>query len=154
LQQKHLAEVLISKQREAEQEANQAKAQISSFTENIIEKENLITNLQKQLTIGSEQLNESLLQYTLVTDTEWEKFRMEFTKAYPSFLPSLQKVLPTINPAEERLATLLCLKLTPNQIANTLGISKDSVGRSKRRLKQRLNLNADVVLENFICLLA
>ena len=151
LQQKHLAEVLISKQREAEQEANQARTQISSFTENIIEKENLITNLQKQLTVGYEQLNESLLQYTLVTDTEWEKFRMEFTKAYPSFLPSLQKVLPTINPAEERLATLLCLKLTPNQIANTLGISKDSVGRSKRRLKQRLNLNADAVLEDFIC---
>lgn len=154
LQQKHLAETLTRKQKKAEQEANQAKGQIISFTENIIEKENLIVNLQKQLAEGNEQLNESLLKYTLVTDTEWEKFRLEFSKAYPGFLPSLQKMLPSINPAEERLATLLCLKLTTNQIANTLGISKDSVGRSKRRLKQRLNLDADAVLEDFICRLA
>lgn len=154
LQQKYLAEELKRKQKLAEQEANQARAQILSFTENIVEKENLIINLQKQLSIGNEQINESLLQYTLVTDTEWEKFRMEFSKAYPSFLSSLQQMLPNINPAEERLATLLCLKLTPNQIANTLGISKDSVGRSKRRLKQRLNLDADMVLEDFICRMA
>ncbi|TKC10780.1 hypothetical protein FA048_11460 [Pedobacter polaris] len=151
LQQKHLAETLARKQKLAEQEANQAKEQILSFTENIIEKENLIFNLQKQLADGYEQLNESLLRYTLVTDTEWEKFRLEFSKAYPDFLPSLQKVLPSISPAEERLATLLCLKLTTNQIANTLGISKDSVGRSKRRLKQRLSLGTESVLEDFIC---
>ena len=100
--------------------------------------------------MGNEQLNESLLQYTLVTDTEWEKFRLEFSKAYPDFLPSLQQILPAINPAEERLATLLCLKLTSNQIANTLGIGKESVGRSKRRLKQRLNLETGAKLEDFI----
>ncbi|TCC89348.1 hypothetical protein EZ428_16770 [Pedobacter frigiditerrae] len=151
LQQKHLAETLARRQKLAEQEANQAKEQILSFTENIIEKEKLIVNLQKQLVDGNEQLNESLLRYTLVTDTEWEKFRLEFSKAYPSFLSSLQKMLPTINPAEERLATLLCLKLTTNQIANTLGISKDSVGRSKRRLKQRLSLGNTAVLEDFVC---
>jgi hypothetical protein len=154
LKQKLVAETLIRKRKQAEQETMQAKREILSFTENIIEKQNLITSLQKQLASDNEQLNESLLQYTLVTDTEWEKFRVEFCKAYPNFLPSLQKILPSINPAEERLATLLCLKITLNQIANTLGISKDSVSRSKRRLKQRLNLGANAILEDFICGLA
>ncbi len=151
LKQKLVAETLIRKRKQAEQETMQAKREIVSFTANIIEKENLIISLQEQLASDNKQLNESLVQYTLVTDTEWEKFRVEFTKAYPNFLTSLQKMLPGINPAEERLATLLSLQLTTNQIANTLGISKDSVSRSKRRLKQRLNLDTNAILEDFIC---
>jgi hypothetical protein len=150
LRQKHVAETLKRERKLAEQKADQARTQIVTFKENIIEKENLIFKLQKQLALGNVQLNESLLQYTLVTDTEWEKFRLEFSKAYPDFLPSLQQILPAINPAEERLATLLYLKLTSNQIANTLGIGKESVGRSKRRLKQRLNLETGAKLEDFI----
>lgn len=151
LQQKHLADTLKRERKLAEQETNQAKSQIATFTEKIIEKENLILKLQNKLAFDNEQTHESLLQYTLVTDTEWEKFRIEFSRAYPNFLSSLQDLLPAINPAEERLASLLCLKLTSNQIANTLGISKDSVGRSKRRLKQRLNLETGAKLEDFIC---
>ncbi|HEY1202017.1 MAG TPA: LuxR C-terminal-related transcriptional regulator [Niastella sp.] len=42
------------------------------------------------------------------------------------------------------------LDLSNQQIANTLGISKDSVTRGKRRLKQRLNLQSDDVLEVYI----
>jgi DNA-binding CsgD family transcriptional regulator len=150
LQQKHLAEETMRKQKLAEQEAQRAKAQITSFTANIIEKDNLIQKLQRQVNIENEQVTKSLLNYTLITDSEWEKFRLEFFMAYPLFLPALQEKIPLVNPAEERLATLLYLKLTTNQIANTLGISKDSVGRSKRRLKQRLSLSADDLLEEYL----
>lgn len=151
LQQRNLTASLAYKQKALEQEANQAKAEIKSFIDNIADKNKLIGDLQHKLTKDSEPLNQSLLQYTLVTDTEWERFRVEFSKAYPFFLPEIQKILPTISPAEERLAALLCLKINPNQIANTLGISKDSVSRSKRRLKQRLNLSPQIPLEEFIC---
>ena len=154
LQQKLVADTLKQKRKLAEQEANRAKNQVKAFIENIIEKENLILSLQEQLATDNEQLNDSLIQYTLITDTEWDKFRVEFTKAYPRFLPLLHTKLPTINPAEERLSALLCLHLTTNQIANTLGIGKESVGRSKRRLKQRLQLNTEDKLEDFICGLA
>ncbi|WP_379089782.1 helix-turn-helix transcriptional regulator [Pedobacter sp. UC225_65] len=150
LQQKHLAEETARKQRLVEQEAERAKTQISSFRANIIEKDNLIQRLQQQINVENEQVNKSLLNYTLITDTEWEKFRLEFFMAYPLFLPALQEKIPAINPAEERLATLLYLKLSTNQIANTLGISKDSVGRSKRRLKQRLNLSTEDLLEEYL----
>lgn len=150
LQQKHLAQEIARKQKTAEQEIQRAKTQISSFTSNIIEKDNLIQKLQTQINIENAQVTKSLLSYTLITDTEWEKFRSEFFMAYPLFLPALQDKIPSINPAEERLATLLYLKLTTNQIANTLGISKDSVGRSKRRLKQRLNLLGDEILEEYL----
>lgn len=151
LQQKHLAAELRQKHQLATREVIQAKELISNFTKSIVEKEQLIDSLQEQLEADNKQINQSLLQYTLITDEEWVKFRSEFSKAYPRFLPSLHKLLTNITPAEERLASLLCLNLTSNQIANTLGISKDSVGRSKRRLKNRLNLDVGNNLESFIC---
>jgi DNA-binding CsgD family transcriptional regulator len=75
---------------------------------------------------------------------------MEFYRAYPDFFPAFKKLVANPTPAEERLATLIYLDLSNQQIANTLGISKDSVTRGKRRLKQRLNLQADEVLEVYI----
>lgn len=154
LQQKNLAATLAYKQKILAQEAAQAKGEVKNFIENIADKNELIETLERKLTKDIDQVNQSLLKYTLVTDMEWERFRSEFSKAYPAFLPELHKILPTISAGEERLAALLYLKITTNQIANTLGISKDSVGRSKRRLKQRLNLDIEMQLEDFISKLA
>lgn len=153
LQQKHLAEKIFQKQKDAEREVRRARVQMVNFTQNIIEKDRLIQDLQKQVDEENGQVVKSLLNYTLITDIEWEKFRLEFSMAYPLFLPALHLKIISITPAEERLATLLYLKLTAGQIANTLGIGKDSVGRSKRRLKQRLNLKKEEVLEEYLALL-
>lgn len=126
-----------------------AKKQLKIFTNNLSDRDNLITNLQLELSnFNSNDSLGSLLKTTLVTDIEWEKFRIEFSKAYPDIIPKLRDLLDHITPAEERLTALLFLKLTDHQIANNLGISKDSVGRSKRRLKQRLNLTNS--LDNYI----
>jgi DNA-binding CsgD family transcriptional regulator len=155
--QKYKTAILERKRQMAEMESRRAKEQIALFTQQIIDKNNLINKLTDELTVQAEaavaEKNtafESLLQYTLLTDVEWEKFRMEFIRAYPDFFPAFKKLVSHPTPAEERLATLIYLDLSNQQIANTLGISKDSVTRGKRRLKQRLNLQADEVLEAYI----
>jgi DNA-binding CsgD family transcriptional regulator len=145
-------QVLKQEQKAKEALANveSSKIQINIFTERIKEKENLIYKLQSELASNSIDISSNLLQYTLITDAEWKKFREEFTKVYPLLLPALKAKTPRITPAEERLAFLIFLKLTNSQIANTLAISKDSVSRSKRRLKLKFDLPATVVLEDFI----
>jgi DNA-binding CsgD family transcriptional regulator len=155
--QKYKTAILERKHQIAEIESKRAKEQIALFTQQIIDKNNLINKLTEELTLQAEvavaEKNtafESLLQYTLLTDNEWEKFRMDFFRAYPDFFPAFKKLVSQPTPAEERLATLIYLDLSNQQIANTLGISKDSVTRGKRRLKQRLNLQADDVLEAYI----
>ncbi|WP_162915386.1 tetratricopeptide repeat protein [Paraflavitalea soli] len=139
----------------AEQEAQRAREQIASYTSHIIEKNNFIESLQQQLLTKEqsepeEEVPAHLLQYTLFTDNEWEKFKVEFAKAYPDFLSTLRTRVEQITPAEERLATLIYLQLSTYQIANTLGISKDSVLRAKRRLKKRLDLPEQVTVEEYI----
>jgi DNA-binding CsgD family transcriptional regulator len=156
-QQKYKTAILERKRQMAEMESKRAKEQIALFTQQIIDKDNLINKLTEELSCqpevthsGNTTAIESLLQYTLLTDNEWEKFRLEFSQAYPNFFPAFKKRVGQPTPAEERLAALMYLDLTNQQIANTLGISKDSVARSKRRLKQRLALNADEILEEYV----
>ena len=155
LKQQYRLQLAQRKRQFAEQEVKNAREQISGFTQHIIEKNNLIETLQQQLSDKDvyqtpEVVAESLSQYTLFTDEEWEKFKVEFAKAYPEFLNSLRLQVEQVTPAEERLAALIYLRLSNQQIANTLGISKDSVMRGKRRLKKRLNLPDPVTVEEFI----
>lgn len=132
-----------------------AREQIATFTRNIIEKNDLIHSLQQQLH-GREAeaaVPEQLLSYSLLTEEDWEKFRDQFSRAYPTFFDNLDRRMQNLTPAMERLAALMFLKLTNYQIANTLGISKDSVARSKRRLRTGLNLANDQLLEDEISVL-
>lgn len=160
LKEKYEAEILKRKHQAAEQEMKLAKEEIDTFARHIVEKNNLIKALQFELASDASGINradecviESLTKYILVTDEEWEKFRKEFVLAYPGFFSALTICIEKITPAEVRLSALIYLQLDNYQIANTLGISKESVTRSKRRLKQRFNLSADANLEEYVCAL-
>lgn len=148
LKQKNRAAEIERQRKLAEAEVVQARKQLLHFTERIIEKEKLIEKLQSQN--HDPQVVETLSGYNLLTDAAWDTFRVEFTKAYPGFFAKLKSIVSQITPAEERLAALLYLQLSANQISGTLGISKESVGRSKRRLKNRLALPVATSLEDFL----
>lgn len=155
LKQKYTLQQIRQQQQQAEQEIKIAREQITSFTNHIIEKNSLIETLEAQLNSLGQQQNQQAIQvnlqeYTLLTDTEWEKFKVEFAKAYPDFLTRLRQRIAQVTPAEERLATLLFLQLNTFQIASALGIGRESVQRSKRRLKQRLQLTDPVTVEEYL----
>ena len=157
LKDKHGAEMLRQQRAAAEKEVSEARDRIKVFTHHIHEKEKLIKNLEQTIRHNNgtdaaekEIINESLLHYVLLTDDEWSRFKEAFNKAYPIFFHRLKELIPRINPAEERLASLIGLQLNNRQIANMLGISAESVARSKRRLKKRIDLPDDVLLEDYI----
>lgn len=143
------------KKEQAELGIENAKKQIADFMDHINEKDNLINSMEKQLRENEESLevkktSEKLSQYVLVSEEEWEKFRIEFSNAYPAFFSSLRQRIPQLTAAEERLSALIYLKINNYQIAKMLGIERESVFRAKRRLRQRLDLPETVLLEDFL----
>ncbi len=56
----------------------------------------------------------------------------------------------TISKADLRLAALIRLDLSVNEMGKTLGISSDSVKRNHLRLRKKLNLNEQSMLEEVI----
>lgn len=142
---------------QARNAVEKAKQSLNQFRSQMLEKDKLIENLSHSLKKNELQnnfdetlLNKNLLEYVLVTDEEWRRFKEDFNKVYPLFYPRIHTVLADLTSAEERLASLIFLQMSNKEIASTLGISADSVGRSKRRLKQRLPLAESQSLETYI----
>jgi transposase-like protein len=52
--------------------------------------------------------------------------------------------------AEQRMAALTRLDLSINQIASILGISPNSVYKTKQRLRQRLNVASEINIEEIL----
>jgi DNA-binding CsgD family transcriptional regulator len=143
-------EKLIQGKKLAESQAEAAQAQLESFTNHIIEKNELIETLQRRLTDQNQQVTEELLNQTILTDEDWKRFKDMFEKVYPGFFRQLQILAPEITAAETRMASVIRLGLGNKYIASMLGVSGDTVRKAKFRLKQRLQLKEDSNLEEFI----
>ncbi|HEX3165851.1 MAG TPA: hypothetical protein VHQ93_06290, partial [Chitinophagaceae bacterium] len=77
-------------------------------------------------------------------------FKSLFEKIYPGFFINLKEKFPDITLAEQRMAALTRLQLTPRQMASMLGISVDSVHKTRQRLRQRLRINPESSLEEIM----
>jgi tetratricopeptide (TPR) repeat protein len=139
----------------AEKEVAAAKEQLNMFTQNIIEKTQLIEKLEqdavsKPLTDEQQTLAGELTRQTILTEEDWEKYKTIFEKVYPSFFLRLKGIVPDITEAECRIAALIRLHLNTKQMAAMLGISPDSVYKSRQRLRKRLQPDDDVTIETYL----
>ena len=125
------------------------------FTENIIEKTNLIEKLEQQVknnesSAERQSLIDELSHQTILTEDDWLKFKSLFEKINPGFFNKLKDKAADVSLAEQRMAALIRLQLTIKQAASMLGISPESVHKTRQRLRQRLTVDADSTLEAFI----
>jgi len=135
------------------------KQQLDLYTQNILEKSEVINRITTELELAKskpsteqEQIEKfnQILQISILTDEDWEHFKKTFTDVYPSFFGSLRYHFPDITASELRLSALIKLNLSSKEAANTLGISAESVKKSRYRLKKKFLLQEDDSLEDFI----
>ncbi|MEO6734099.1 MAG: hypothetical protein ABIN01_22955 [Ferruginibacter sp.] len=139
----------------AEKELTAAKEQLDMFTQSIIEKTEVIEQLEQQvankpLTDEQHKLAYELSRQTILTEEDWEKFKTLFEKIYPGFFLKLKEMIPDITVAEQRMAALTRLHLNTKQMASMLGISPDSVYKIRQRLRKRLQLPDEVTVETYL----
>ena len=72
---------------------------------------------------------------------------------YPGFFIKLTNKFPEITSAEQRMAALTRLHLSSRQIASMLGISIDSVHKSRQRLRQRFKVGTETNLDEMVAAL-
>jgi len=134
----------------AESEIQHARKQLDEFTQHSIEKNEIIEKLQQQLQQQNMQVNDELLNQSILTENDWLRFKDIFDKANPGFITQLKSIAPDITAAEIRLAALIRLNLGNKHISSMLGIGADAVRKTKSRLRQRLQLSPETELEDFI----
>lgn len=142
----------------AEAEVAAAREQLTMFTNDAIEKAALIEKLKdevktKELSAAQQQVVAELTNQTILTEEQWEKFKTLFEKLYPGFFQKLKEYEADITLAEQRMAALTRLHLETRQMASMLGVSADTVHKTRQRLRRRLRLDAEASIEGFLAAL-
>ena len=92
---------------------------------------------------------ETLTPFILKENGE-TKFRQCFELLYPLFLHRLREKVPSITRREEILSMLIALKQDNKKIAEILAIAPRSVLMLRHRFRQKIGMNTEYSLENFI----
>lgn len=152
-------EILAAQTRAQQAELQLAKTELEAFAQNIQEKTRLLDELQVKFESHPESFSNpgaayeflsNLYQQRILTDDDWERFKTQFDQAYPGFMPRIRNNFPDISQAELRLALLIQLNLESREIAATLGVSPDTVKKTRQRLRKRLGLVEDEKLEEAV----
>ena len=137
--------------KQAEAELTHAQTQLTQYLANLDEKNDLIEQITRELVTVRQESTEpdsnrnaqisALVNSVILTDKDWMHFRQLFEQAYPPFFTMLQQVDPPLTPAEFRLLALLKLAIPTKQMAYMLGVSVDSIHKSRYRLRKKIDAN-------------
>lgn len=143
-------ESLRKEKEQLNKELNSVETNLREILKNLIEKnqmieilENNLVEIQKNNNYKEEEkleLKSKLQSFILLTNDDWSTFKQLFEKLNPHFFDKIAK-LPDLTPAEIRMATLLKLNLSTNEMAKALAISVESVRRSSLRLRKKLGID-------------
>jgi tetratricopeptide (TPR) repeat protein len=109
--------------------------------------------LKKALPLQNEaKLNEvhTILLGSIITEDHWDRFKKSFEEVYPGFFGRIRYYYPDITASELRLAAFIRLGISLQEAATVLGISVDSLKKSRYRLKKKLSIPEGVGLDEFI----
>ena len=132
-----------------------AKIQMELFTLRFIKNTKIIEELQSliktnQQTQQQQKLIADLTSQTILTEEDWLRFKIAFDTIYPGIFIKIVSRFEDITQAELRMGALVLLHLTTREISTVLGISPNSVNKTKQRLRLRLGLANVQELEKFI----
>jgi tetratricopeptide (TPR) repeat protein len=156
---KELELVALEKDK-ARQQLEFARQQLSTYTDNLREKNELLETFKEEISNlrqnGMEQRDgrtenlNRLLNSNIITEEDWKTFRELFDKVYPGFFVRLREKLPDLSPADTRLLTLTKLQLAPKEMAAMLGISYDAIRKARQRLRKKINLPEEGTLDELV----
>jgi tetratricopeptide (TPR) repeat protein len=145
---------LIYQRKKHIKQIRNAGEQVASLVEKLnqanVEKDKISQEVMEFLNDKDKRMEiETLTPYVLKKSGE-TKFRQCFEMIYPLFLPRLREKVPTVSRREELLSMLIALKQDNKNIAELLAIAPRSVLMLRHRFRQKIGMETELSLENFI----
>lgn len=123
---------------------------VEKLNQSNLEKDRMTQEIEEFLRdTDKRQELETLTPYILKESGE-TKFRQCFELLYPLFLHRLREKVPSITRREEILSMLIVLKQDNKKIAELLAIAPRSVLMLRHRFRQKIGMDTEYSLENFI----
>ncbi|RAJ11134.1 tetratricopeptide repeat protein [Chitinophaga skermanii] len=162
-QKAHMQTALLNQQLEEEKlvhALDMKGKELSTHMLHIIQKNQLLENLRSQLEAmvkddkrdQKKQIKQllNLVQQSFNHDEHWQDFRGIFEQVHQTFYTNLQQHCDNLTSNDLRLAALLKMNMSSNDIATLLGVSLDSLRVIRYRLRKKLNLEQGESLTAFI----
>ena len=84
-------------------------------------------------------------------DSQWDNIKIHFENVHPYFFERLDKYYPQLSTNDQKILAFLKMKLSNQEIALILNVTKKTVEQSKRRLKKKLGIDsADIDVLRFV----
>jgi tetratricopeptide (TPR) repeat protein len=128
--------------------------ELASSTVHLINKNEVMNDLKKQLSANLNSLNlEQVIKtidQNINLDKDWHNFRRHFEKIHPDFFQRLKASYSGLTPNEERLCAYLRLNMSSKELSLMLNITSSAVDKSRNRLRKKLEILPTENLNNFI----
>jgi len=156
--QRLLRKKLLAEKKNAELELEAASHELETFRLGAREKNQMLDKfageLEKMKQKDPEADNTALLtqleQSIILTDQQWEDFRMLFEKVHKGFFVNLKKKIPDLTQAEIRFLALTKLRLTSKEMSAMLGISANTIRTYRYRLRKKFDLDKDEMVDELL----
>ena len=114
------------------------------------EKEKITQEVREFLKDNDNRQELETLTPFILKESGETKFRQCFELLYPLFLHRLRERVPSITRREELLSMLIVLKQGTKEISELLAIAPRSVLMLRHRFRQKIGMDTELSLENFI----
>jgi len=141
------------KQQELKQKLDYRNKELTSYTLNFIQKNDLFQQLNEKIealkTATPKQKDKLILELkrtikqNINIDKNWEDFKRFFEEVHTSFTQKLKEIHPDLSGNDLKIAALARLNLNIKESATILGITPESAKTSRYRLRKKLNLQQD-----------
>jgi len=160
--QKNVIDGIYAAKVEVVEQLNEKEVQLMQEALRSIETNNALQDIAKQLSeelqkkgISGEQRNilidlKHKIQKKSALLNSLTAFQLKFNQTYPNFTSHLFVKFPQLTQQDIILISAIFINLNTNQISIILGISPESVRKSKYRLKKKLGADKEADLAKFI----
>ena len=153
--------ILNAEKEELEGKLNQSKTELLNFTQNMIEKNELLEQFKIEVetlkNLKSKELYDDKIEkldylnkISILTEDDWFKFKELFDQVYKGFFTRLKEKFPALTQAEIRFCSLVKLNITANEMASILGVSASTIKTSRYRLRKKIGISEDINLPDLI----
>jgi len=158
-------EIKALKNQQLQYELRHKSQELASSTINLIRKNEILLEIIDNLSTVSNDIKSSndsstvlarlqkmerSIRQNIENDDNWKRFEENFDLVYENYLKRLGDLFPDLSVSDKKLCAYLKMDLSSKDIAALFNISVRSVEMSRYRLRQKMDLDREVNLVEFL----
>jgi FixJ family two-component response regulator len=112
--------------------------------------EDIRKNTDKNMVISRLTKMERSIKQNIDQDKNWKKFEENFDLVYENYLKRLGESYPQLNVSDKKICAYIKMDLSSKDMAPLLNMSVRSIETNRYRIRQKLTLDREVNLADFL----